>query len=125
MRRRFNIVYSIITIVYVVCNFIVGLAERFNLLIQTWRFVWRKRDRDSKFPIIAKFFAIVRAIKSTARFLIDVKTPLSSTGKYMMATLRNPEEERTEEEIITTGRKARLSSLRYHRNRPHGKKKRG
>ena len=121
MRKKFNIVYSIIMIIYVVTNFIVGLIERVNLLIQMWRFVWRKRDRDSKFPFLQKFFAVVRAIRATARFFIDIKTPVEVLGKRLMSTLKHMDEDLTEEEIKTFGRKTRLGlSPKYHRKKRRG-----
>lgn len=125
MRKKFNVVYSIITIIYVITNFIVGLIERVNLLLQMWRFVWRRRGRDSKFPFLQKFFAVVRAIRATTRFLIDLKTPVEVLGKRLMSTLKHMDEDLTEEEIKTFGRKTRLGlSPKKHRN-PHRGKKRG
>lgn len=126
MGKKFNFVYSIIAIVYVVMNFVVGLIERVNLLIQTWKFVWRRRDRDSKFPILAKIFAIARAIRATMRFLIDVKTPVEVLGKHLMSTARNSGEYRSSEDILSVGRRTRLGlSPKYRHKQPRHGKRRG
>jgi len=127
MKKKFNVVYSIIMIIYVVSNFVIGLIERVNLLLQMWKFVWKRKDRDSKIPFLQKFFAVVRAIRATARFFIDIKTPVEVLGKRLMSTLKHMDEDLTEEEIKTFGRKTRFGlSLKYrknHRKQPHGKKR--
>ena len=125
MKKKFNIVYSVIMIIYVVTNFLVGLIERVNILVQTWKFVWRRRDRDSKFPFLQKLFAIARAIRATMRFLIDIKTPVEVLGKHLRSTWKNPTEYKSSEDILSVGRRTRLGLCpKCHRN-PHHMKRKG